>query len=1536
MSTDDPFAFLGETKATPQRKPTTKPRWREKLFSKEKQSKGAVDGSGRGGGATDQQIESFLAPVRSNTVSYGSRGAHSTAGASRGLPTPRLDVSQRWQSSSSQDVSEASPIAKPASATDSYPSMSFPRAPPKNPARKGLRVKFTERAPELIGEGGDESETPTVVISKNRKCQNSQGSGQPGDALDSRQPTLPQLHLDTSLGDGVASRHQRTNTQDNINPAVTKPLFLQSPQDSDFLMTLNMGQAGSRLSFRASPESSTFAQRVRDRMQAEEGRALQHRYQDPPSPINDNKEGQGPVRVAAAAAAVPDSPTSEYETPPISEDEAEPEANPFRNPASPPSRGLVSPPVETTLPSGLTPASASISASPPKPLPPSRDPGLGSPGSPGRPSSRDNRDAPRNPQVPKVSLRSIANQFGEAAFTDLKMFVAQHESLIRHGAERKKSLMEYSLTEWVRAAVWWFMRGKKTLEVYARSRPSSSGSSPQQSSSTETAKQAVVDLGKALWICENIVPKHNELSHYGAMSVDALLAVANTTGDKRLADLLSLHQTTLNHLRSLAMSIKRNNIITSIDATGGAGIQADTSMWLKYPAFAPDVSAILSGTATRSMLVDQSGQGPNLAQIMPLGDTSRYFSYGSMFVKVMVSSSEDGTHHDEPLPCVLSIIRDRADWYVFASITSQNELVNVMIQSDKKKGPTWNDVHWRVRSNFMQVKLPRGFQLDVMFQEDDFKNLWNIVQYTQQTEASLQPKSDETTIYETTLKVFQYMDPSKSKAFPAEPVERCRVRLFERSMTVTEGTGSREVHQGYRIAVLTSPKVKTLSNVSHIIGHNAPIVFGLLRGEDGAPALMLKAKQDGRSRSMLMTFHDVEERSALHSLLLGMTTKEGEIKTPDIPIRAYSIEQPADRFNGQPETTHLQFPAGSVSVIDQEHAFVDHQYGPTILSEHLRAFVATEWGSVTDRINLDLHKFEAAVTGFNVLYDGYDRSFLVAQVAPKTNGDSIATSFTISRRRMVVPITKKWESTRARIQVVQHDKVIQLIAFLNDFHHGKCMNFVLKGTDVYENFTRSGKFCIKLCDAKFALPKTGDDPTSSFICLDMPDFPSENDDISIGFDSEAGMFAPPDVMVGCANTFQSRPSQFASRSSRIVSGTLSDELSSAVNPRLQITLHSQVPYCTMAPTNDNIAAATHALHADEALNVVTDVAPPLHLSTTFRYPDDPEDLVPAADLSGVCSFDSRLFYAIRCAGLIASLYYSSGLSALHAALVLLNPRRIAVGNGYHGCHGVIKLFGRLTGLQKLDLDCPAEQLESGDAILLETPVNPEGTAFNIEEYAKKAHSRGAYLIVDSTFAPPGLQDPFQWGADLVMHSGTKYFGGHSDLLCGVLATQRSDWARRLFEDRMFLGSVMGNMESWLGTRSLRTLEVRVQRQSQNATNLVTWLHNALQAQNPAPDSDEAVTQAALQQVYHASLQKEDESWLLKQMPNGFGPVFSISMKNEDYARKLPSKLAFFQHATSLGGVETLIEELGRPPEGSGERIPGVGSVRLDLRHGMDI
>lgn len=267
--------------------------------------------------------------------------------------------------------------------------------------------------------------------------------------------------------------------------------------------------------------------------------------------------------------------------------------------------------------------------------------------------------------------------------------------------------------------------------------------------------------------------------------------------------------------------------------------------------------------------------------------------------------------------------------------------------------------------------------------------------------------------------------------------------------------------------------------------------------------------------------------------------------------------------------------------------------------------------------------------------------------------------------------------------------------------------------------------------------------------------------------------------------------------------------------------------------------------------------------------------------------------------------YSSGLSAAHAALVCLNPKRVSIGNGYHGVHGVLDIMTRLNGMKQLPLNCNAEELSEGDVVWLETPVNPDGISFNIKEYAEKAHSRGAYLVIDSTFAPPGLQDPFEFGADMVMHSGTKYIGGHSDMLCGVLATHDKKWLHTLAEDRILLGSVMGSLEGWLGIRSLRTLDVRVARLSQNADNLVSWIHESLNSSEPS--EDDKVIQAVVESITHSSLQKDDMEWLSKQMPNGFGPVFSIVLKTENAARRLPSKLKLFSHATSLGGVESLIE-----------------------------
>jgi cystathionine beta-lyase/cystathionine gamma-synthase len=146
------------------------------------------------------------------------------------------------------------------------------------------------------------------------------------------------------------------------------------------------------------------------------------------------------------------------------------------------------------------------------------------------------------------------------------------------------------------------------------------------------------------------------------------------------------------------------------------------------------------------------------------------------------------------------------------------------------------------------------------------------------------------------------------------------------------------------------------------------------------------------------------------------------------------------------------------------------------------------------------------------------------------------------------------------------------------------------------------------------------------------------------------------------------------------------------------------------------------------------------------------------------------------------------------------------------------------------------------------------------------------------------------------------------MLCGVLAVKREDWYKGLYDERIYLGNVMGNLEGWLGTRSLRTLELRVQRQSANAGKLVAWLHDQLYASrsNRAPAT--ALVQSAISHLSHASLQPSSfHPWLSLQMPNGYSPVLAIYMQSEKLAKALPGKLQLFHHATSLGGVESSIE-----------------------------
>ncbi|KAG0672574.1 hypothetical protein C6P45_000004 [Maudiozyma exigua] len=333
--------------------------------------------------------------------------------------------------------------------------------------------------------------------------------------------------------------------------------------------------------------------------------------------------------------------------------------------------------------------------------------------------------------------------------------------------------------------------------------------------------------------------------------------------------------------------------------------------------------------------------------------------------------------------------------------------------------------------------------------------------------------------------------------------------------------------------------------------------------------------------------------------------------------------------------------------------------------------------------------------------------------------------------------------------------------------------------------------------------------------------------------------------------------------------------------------------------------STTLIHADDKNNRVSDVAPPINVATTYRY--DNNNLIPWAEQDEMTVLEGEPVYSREahpnCTRLESifseileghAVVYNSGCSAYHAALVHYNPKRLFIGQSYFGCQAIADMITRNYGLEQHPLEDIEKYAQKGDLVHIETPVNPYGTSIDIQEFADKAHSKGALLLIDSTFAPPPLQKPWDFGADIIMHSATKFFGGHSDLLSGVLVVKDQTAAREMRHDRIHLGTIIGNLESFLLMRSLRTFEMRVLQQSKNACKVVKFLEENKEKYNKV-----------IRILYHSSLQTEP--FVTKQLAGGSTPVFSICLMDQGQCKKFVSKLKYFQHATSLGGVESLVE-----------------------------
>ena len=334
---------------------------------------------------------------------------------------------------------------------------------------------------------------------------------------------------------------------------------------------------------------------------------------------------------------------------------------------------------------------------------------------------------------------------------------------------------------------------------------------------------------------------------------------------------------------------------------------------------------------------------------------------------------------------------------------------------------------------------------------------------------------------------------------------------------------------------------------------------------------------------------------------------------------------------------------------------------------------------------------------------------------------------------------------------------------------------------------------------------------------------------------------------------------------------------------------------------------TRAVHAGQELDPVYGaVVPPIHVSSTYA-PEAIGKLRKGYDY-GRGTNPTRDALQTQIAGLETgnadtgyAYTFSSGLAA-ETALLMATCKpgdKVVVGNDVYG--GTYRLLDKVLGPWQLehqvvdmsDLDQVRDALASAKARILwvETPTNPLMKIADIAALAELAKEFDTLLVVDNTFATPYLQLPLKLGADVVVHSTTKYMGGHSDTIGGALVTEHEELAEAIKFQQYAAGASNSPLDSYLVTRGLKTLGVRMDRHVANATAVAQWL----------------TEQPGVEKVHYPGLEDHPGHEIAKKQMSGFGGMVSVQFKaGAEATRKVAESTHVFRLAESLGGVESLL------------------------------
>ncbi|WP_086348839.1 cystathionine gamma-synthase [Candidatus Enterococcus clewellii] len=261
--------------------------------------------------------------------------------------------------------------------------------------------------------------------------------------------------------------------------------------------------------------------------------------------------------------------------------------------------------------------------------------------------------------------------------------------------------------------------------------------------------------------------------------------------------------------------------------------------------------------------------------------------------------------------------------------------------------------------------------------------------------------------------------------------------------------------------------------------------------------------------------------------------------------------------------------------------------------------------------------------------------------------------------------------------------------------------------------------------------------------------------------------------------------------------------------------------------------------------------------------------------------------------------FGSGLAGIHAVLSLFEPGdHLLMGDDVYG--GTFRIFEKVfvkngleyTIIDTSDLTTIEKNIRPNTkGLYIESPSNPLLKITDIKSAATLAKKNNLIVMVDNTFATPYFQQPLALGADIVIHSGTKYLGGHSDVVSGLVTTNNSQLAQELAFLQNAIGAVLGPQDSWLMQRGIKTLGVRMEEHQRNALAIAEFLEN----------------QTAVASVYYPGLVSNKGYKLAKEQMSGFSGMVSFELKDESAAIAFVEALQLFTLAESLGGVESLVE-----------------------------